>query len=113
MSTSDEEDEDDSDSERDESDEEDSDDSQKVKVVKPKPERINELDEFTKKKESLFEQNVEGQGGSVPDIARKLKKKDRNTERVRYEMTYQNENGEQMGDEPKKSLVIKKKSDPR
>jgi len=30
----------------------------------------------------------------VPDIARKLKKKDRNTERVRYEMTYQNENGE-------------------
>jgi hypothetical protein len=47
----------------------------------------------------------------VPEIARKLKQQQSERERVRYQYTYKTENGQTTGEEPKKSIVIKKKSE--
>lgn len=47
----------------------------------------------------------------MPDIVRKLKPKKSQREKVRYQYTYKTENGELMGEEPKKSIVIKKKDE--
>lgn len=61
--------------------------------------------------DQLFKKNVKGQGNKVPDIAKALKPPKTNRERVRYQYTYRTENGEVVGEEPKKSIVIKKKDD--
>ena len=47
----------------------------------------------------------------MPDIVRKLKPKQSQREKIRYQYTYKTENGELMGEEPKKSIVIKKKDE--
>lgn len=62
-------------------------------------------------KADIFKKHVEGQGDRVPDIVKGLTQNTSNKERVRYQYTYATENGEVVGEEPKKSVVIKKKSE--
>jgi hypothetical protein len=63
------------------------------------------------KRKNLFAKSAPGQGDMVPDIARQLKPQKAVHERVRYEETYKNENGEEDGEVPMKSLIIRKKSE--
>ena len=55
----------------------------------------------------MFLKNVKNQDTLVPDIAKKLRVRQSDSKRVTYQYTYK-DNAATDGEEPKKSIVIKK-----
>ena len=70
-------------------------------------EMLSEAEQVNKMADKkLFLKNVEGQGEKVPEIVKQLKPTKQKRARVRYQMTYKTENGELVGEEGKRSLVL-------
>ena len=86
------------------SDEEEGEDEQEEMLSEA--EQVNKMAD-----KKLFLKNVEGQGNKVPEIVKQLKPTKQKRARVRYQMTYKTENGELVGEEGKRSLVLKKRAE--